>query len=197
MSEESEVTLAKLFFYKSFRDRGEYDAVYETGVAFTGHRPPKIGGYNRSHHLRQTVYDSLHTGILEAITDGYRFFFSGMALGVDQDALEIACDLRDKEPDKNIRCIAIIPFAGQESVWPEESQHTWRLLLDRADDIICLSPKYTGPNLLQKRNEWMVDHAHRILSIWDGSTGGTANCILYAQAVHREIYNLWPERKRL
>ena len=44
---------------------------------------------------------------------------------------------------------------------------------------------------MQKRNEWMADKATRIVALWDGSPGGTANCIAYASKIGRPIDNLW------
>jgi uncharacterized phage-like protein YoqJ len=46
---------------------------------------------------------------------------------------------------------------------------------------------------MQIRNEWMVDNAHIVLALWDGSSGGTGNCIKYAnrKSVNKPIINLW------
>ena len=46
---------------------------------------------------------------------------------------------------------------------------------------------------MQKRNEWIVDNSLRLLALWDGSKGGTANCVTYARYGRREIKNVWPE----
>jgi hypothetical protein len=45
---------------------------------------------------------------------------------------------------------------------------------------------------MQKRNEWMADNCDRLFALWDGSAGGTANCVAYAKRVGRETLNLWP-----
>ena len=37
----------------------------------------------------------------------------------------------------------------------------------------------------------MVDNCTHVLAMWDGSEGGTANCVKYAQAVNKPIINLW------
>jgi uncharacterized phage-like protein YoqJ len=36
---------------------------------------------------------------------------------------------------------------------------------------------------MQVRNEWMVDHCNDLLAVWDGSDGGTGNCVRYAQRI--------------
>lgn len=40
-------------------------------------------------------------------------------------------------------------------------------------------------------NEWMVDRAGRIAALWDGSWGGTFNCLNYARRRGVPIDNLW------
>jgi uncharacterized phage-like protein YoqJ len=44
--------------------------------------------------------------------------------------------------------------------------------------------------MLQKRNEWMVDHCDLLIAVWDGSEGGTANCVRYARHHERQIKRL-------
>jgi uncharacterized phage-like protein YoqJ len=45
---------------------------------------------------------------------------------------------------------------------------------------------------MQKRNEWMVDHADAVIAVWDGSPSGTANCIGYARKKRRPILVIDP-----
>ena len=45
---------------------------------------------------------------------------------------------------------------------------------------------------MQKRNEYMVDLADRVIAVWDGSKGGTANCVKYAEKVGKEIIRIEP-----
>ena len=37
------------------------------------------------------------------------------------------------------------------------------------------------PWCMNVRNHYMVDHSDRVLAVWDGSSGGTKNCIDYAK----------------
>lgn len=39
-----------------------------------------------------------------------------------------------------------------------------------------------SPEKMQRRNAWMVDHCDFLLACWDGSPGGTGNCMAYARA---------------
>lgn len=47
------------------------------------------------------------------------------------------------------------------------------------------------PKAMQIRNEWIVDRADRIIALWDGSFGGTHNCITYANKRKVPVDNLW------
>jgi uncharacterized phage-like protein YoqJ len=44
---------------------------------------------------------------------------------------------------------------------------------------------------MQRRNEWMVERADVILALWNGSSGGTANCVAYARQRGSRIVNVW------
>ena len=37
-----------------------------------------------------------------------------------------------------------------------------------------------------------VDNCDKIIGIWDGSKGGTGNCIKYAESVGKDIYYINP-----
>lgn len=111
-----------------------------------------------------------------------------MALGVDQWAFEEAQNL-------GIPIKAAVPFLGQENAWPESSQKYYRLLLAQLpeDHIIYVSPPGYAKWKMQVRNQWMVDNADMVLSVWDGSEGGTKNCIDYARKKSKIIANINPK----
>lgn len=148
-------------------------------VCGTGHRPNKVGGYSKEAFgkLERTAYNWLHTHRPDKV-------ISGMALGWDQ-ALAYAAYV------DGIPFIAAVPFTGQETAWPKESQDFFHMLLSKADEVVSVSEGGYAPWKMQVRNEWMVDHCDTVLALWDGSTGGTGNCIKYARKVDKEIVNLW------
>lgn len=82
---------------------------------------------------------------------------------------------------------AAVPFAGQESQWPAASQKLYRDLLAKAARVEVVSSGGYAASKMQRRNEWMVDHCDRLLAVWDGTPGGTANCIGYALAKRKPI----------
>ena len=154
-----------------------------TVVAFTGHRPNKIGGYDNY---------VLHSRIREAIIDKLRDrpisrAICGMALGVDQLAFE-ACLMC------SVPVVAAIPFAGQEARWPEHAQAYYRNLLWRASNVTVVSLGGYSAHKMQVRNEWMVDRAHELWAVWNGTSGGTANCIGYCRRKGKPVHNLWDPR---
>ncbi len=108
---------------------------------------------------------------------------SGMALGWDQ-AVAAACVAL------GIPFVAAVPFRGQENTWPAQARERYDRLLDAADEVTIVSSTEAA-DPMQVRNCWMVDRADAVLALWDGSWGGTFNCVTYARKVGRPITNLW------
>jgi uncharacterized phage-like protein YoqJ len=46
---------------------------------------------------------------------------------------------------------------------------------------------------MQKRNEWMTDNSKYIIAVWDGTKGGTGNCVNYGKKVNKLITSLHPK----
>ncbi len=153
-------------------------------IAFTGHRPNKLGGYNLPNptyiHVCQQIDKHLREFKPEKI-------ISGMALGVDQWAANIAIKLK-------IPFIAAVPFEGQEKKWPDSSQIIYQKLLSKAHDIVYTSESGYSSHKMQIRNMWMVDQCDLLIGIHDGTSGGTANCIAYAKTVGKEILIINPNK---
>jgi uncharacterized phage-like protein YoqJ len=151
-------------------------------VAGTGHRPNKLGGYGKDAQQRLIdlaidFFDS-HAG--EQVTE----VISGMALGWDMALAEAACQLE-------IPWTAAIPFEGQQLAWPRPSQEAYEKTLVFAKNIVYVCEPGYAAWKMQKRNEWMVDNCDAVLALWDGSDGGTGNCIKYANKINKPIINLW------
>lgn len=154
-------------------------------IAITGHRPNKLGN---DYDLVSPLIKSIKSEIVGILSKYYDIEFkqfpevtliTGMALGIDTLFAQIAIEL-------NIPFIAAIPFIGQERKWPSKSQKTYHYLLSKAYEVVNCAEKdtttiYEIPRLMQKRNEWMVNNCDVLISVWDGSNGGTANCTTYAQ----------------
>lgn len=147
-------------------------------IAGTGHRPDKLGGYSDDTFIalirlaRGWLHEHRPTKVI-----------SSMALGWDQALAHAALEER-------IYLIAAIPFEGQERRWPTRSQDAYNQLLDQVDETHIVS-EIPGTIAMHQRNNWMVDRADQMLALWDGSWGGTFNCVQYAIKRQRPIVNLW------
>lgn len=168
-------------------------------IAVTGHRPNKLGGnydinapFNK--RLRQIMKDFVEEKLKEA--NDTITMISGMALGVDTQWALAALELRAKYPGR-ILLEAAIPCLNQDKFWRKESKETYRYLIKEADIVTYVSKKEYAPYLMQRRNEYMVNKADILLAIWDGSQGGTANCIKYAQKVKKEIVFINPKEIKI
>lgn len=157
-------------------------------VAVTGHRPNKffkygVDAYEFHCPLRAWIRDQLKRWLLYLQPSAG---ISGMALGTDQDFAYVCCEV-------GLPFVAAVPCDGQDSQWPEESRHFYHELLSRAYQVANVTPGPYAVWKMQQRNEWMVDNCHKLLAVWDGSDGGTANCVMYAHRVHREVHSINPE----
>lgn len=149
-------------------------------VAVTGHRPNKLGGY-KPNPVQDRVRASIRKCIL-AYKEAYPdlVMITGMALGVDQWVAEICIDL-------GVPFWAAIPFAGQELAWPKPSQDHYRKLLAKAAEVTVVCEGGYELYKMQVRNEWMVDRCRELMAVWDGTQGGTGNCVNYAQKVQKPM----------
>lgn len=144
-------------------------------VSITGHRPEKIPD-------PQMVKDSLRMafGVLEADV-----VIQGMAAGVDLWSARVAF-----ESDIPFWCAK--PWFTHTA--REEDKDDYDSALKHAQKVVNVTDykKYPGPWVYQKRNEWMVDNGDLVIAVWDGSRGGTYNCVQYAKSVGRRIWMIDP-----
>lgn len=150
-------------------------------VAATGHRPNKLGGYG------EPVFEML-TSLATAYLESERpdKTISGMALGWDQAFALASSNLK-------IPFVAALPFEGQASPWPAYARAFYAALLGRAAEVVYVSNGRYAAWKMQTRNEWMVNHCDKIAALFDGSTGGTANCLDYAARCQKPVDNLWDQ----
>jgi len=157
-------------------------------VAITGHRPNKLGN---DYDLKSPLIDKIHLSILdtlESIDKELKIIpITGMALGIDTLYALIAIEL-------NLSFIAAIPCLNQESKWIEKSRKLYREIINNP---LCTVRYVTqgeyNQSCMQKRNEWMVDECDHLIAVWDGTSGGTANCVKYAQTQSKPIHRINPQ----
>lgn len=133
-----------------------------------------------------------------------------MALGVDTWAAETV--LKEKAISPQIRLVAAVPFAVQGSRWYPAQRTRWASILGRADQIYCTGQVVSyqtilalaqGPAqddagyLLNERNRFMVDMSDGVIAVWDGTTGGTGNCVAYARKMGKPICRIDPKTQKI
>ena len=150
-------------------------------LAATGHRPEKLGGYDEATYLELRGFALGYIQQRRPVK-----VISGMALGWDTAWAAAAVYA-------GVPFIAAVPFAGQESRWPGPSQARYHALLAKASEVVIVCPGGYSAQAMQRRNEWMVDRCDEVIALWDGSAGGTGNCVRYARKVGRPVVNLWNE----
>ena len=120
----------------------------EICCCFTGHRPEKLGmSENDAKALLKAALD-------KAISDGYRFFISGMARGIDMWAADLVLQAREQNPD--IHLICIIPYNGFEKSWGNSEKSAYNRIIEQADSVEFVLSHYSKSSF-QLRNIKMVD----------------------------------------
>lgn len=153
-------------------------------LAGTGHRPDKLPNKLTGYKIPNPTYDLIIAQTEELLLQlKPEKVISGMALGFDQYLVDVCIKL-------NIPFIAAVPFVGQERIWPKASQDRYNKLIKLAIEIKIVCDGEYHPDKLQTRNEWMVDNSDEIIACWNGSGGGTKNCIDYAKIQQKKIHYL-------
>ena len=114
-----------------------------------------------------------------------------MALGVDTVFALAVLELKGEGYDIKLRCA--IPCLNHSDNWFNQAdKDRYNRILQSADYVDIVTNQPYKPYLMQVRNEYMVNKSDLVLSVWDGSKGGTANCINYAKSKNKAIYNINP-----
>lgn len=162
-------------------------AVFER-VAVTGHRPQQLGAeWSLKGPYSDFIRGELKKCLLEYTP---KQAISGLALGVDQLFVQVALELK-------IPVLAAVPCLEQESKWPKASKDLYyELLSNPLVTQYVVTPTYYTSSVMQIRNEYMVDNCDLLLAVFNGTRGGTKNCIDYARCVGKQIEFIDPEAWR-
>ena len=121
-----------------------------------------------------------------------------MARGCDLYFAEAVLTLRDagELPDANLT--AMLPCPSQAARWDAKTLDRYRQILARCDEVRVLEAEYS-PGCMLRRNRAMVDAADVLLTVFDGSEGGTAATATPKGAAQRSCrfgseVSLWWER---
>ncbi len=145
---------------------------------FSGHRIQKLEWLaDFDHPFSCILRERIKEKILEKIDEGYTYFISGMALGVDMLCAQIILDLKKDYPNIQLECA--LPCADQTKYWPQSQCILHSEILSKADYIFTVNEHYhRGCNHM--RNQYMVKKSNALIAIWNGSDGGTKNTIMLA-----------------
>jgi uncharacterized phage-like protein YoqJ len=183
-------------------------------ISFTGHRPSNknLGGYDWNSNKNKKIMLRLLAaieGIVEELNESQEDneinFIGGGALGIDQMAIHIVETAIKDYYDLWITTEIAVPFKNQSVKWYNRTDVIrYEKQLEEADLVTYVDTldkyKIKGyeegkyyPAKMQKRNEYMVDKSDIVIAVWDGSNGGTGNCVKYARKLHKEIIIIDPK----
>lgn len=156
-------------------------------ICVTGHRPNKLYGYDLNNQKNVELKNTLKKLLVE---NDCTEAISGMALGVD--TLFALAVIELKEEGHNILLHCAIPCKNHSCKWIGESVVQYNDILSKADKVVVVSNEEYKPWLMQKRNEYMVDLSDMVIAVWDGSKGGTGNCVAYANKKNKTMIRINP-----
>ena len=146
--------------------------------AFTGHRPERLPwGADETDARCAALKTLLRRAVLRAYARGCRTFLCGMAL-------------TDAGQMPGAQLVAMVPCPSQPDAWPEPDRARYRALLDRCACVEVLEDSYTEGCML-RRNRAMVLRADLLITVFDGTPGGTAATVRFAKRHGVELLQLW------
>ena len=83
-----------------------------------------------------------------------------------------------------------LPCPSQTDRWSEADRARQTALLLRCTAVYMVEPRYS-PGCMLRRNQKMVDAAEALLTVYDGSPGGTGAAIDYAKKRGKPVIGLW------
>lgn len=158
-------------------------------ACFTGHRPNKLNGYEAEDNKK--LLWKIHNVCVDLIENKkVDTFINGLALGVDLWSAKIVVKLKEKYP--HIKLISAIPCRNHADKWGKKAKNLWQEVCDKSDEVVLVTDEEYKPYLMQVRNEYMVKNSDYVIGVWDGTKGGTRNCINFAEKQNKEIIRIIP-----
>ena len=157
---------------------------------FTGHRPDKLpwGDWEKAPAC-QDLKRRLNQAVESAYADGYRHFICGMARGCDQYFAEAVLAAK-ADGAQDAQLCALVPCPSQPDGWDEASVARYWALLAACDQLEVLEDHYS-PGCMLRRNREMLRRAQLLISVYDGTPGGTAATVRLAEELGITVLPLW------
>ena len=162
-------------------------------ASFTGHRPERLGGYDKANPKNRLAIAFLRDAVARLKKEGYTSFISGGALGTDQWAAEVVLE------DQELELVVAIPYKDYGSNWPPGrntpgSREVLADLCSKAKKVHVVCEGSYAPHKNHERNKWMADNSDTIVAVWDGGDkGGTASAIRNAKKQGKRIIRYNPK----
>ena len=152
-------------------------------IFVTGHRPDKLWGYNILTGKYEYLMNMFKQMLIEYKADEV---VDGMALGTDMVMALTVISLKKEGYDIKLHCA--IPCKNHKNIkWSARDKIIYDYILKHADVVKLVTNEKYSPYLMMVRNKYMVDISDCGIALWNGSNGGTANCVKYAQKVGKPL----------
>ncbi len=146
---------------------------------FTGHRPKSLPwGYNEKGNEYKQFIKRLKDALNTLINEGVGLFISGMAQGFDIIAAETIIELKKKHPTIKLECA--IPCLNQHVGWSKGYKERYKKVLEQADSVTYVSQCNYFTGCMRKRNRYMIEKSTHLIALYNGTKGGTAQTIEFA-----------------
>lgn len=168
------------------KNKKEKSTIKALKICFTGHRPKGLPwGYDETKESCILFKNVMFSIIEKAIINGYTYFISGMALGIDMICAEIVLELKKKY--KNVVLECAIPCINQEKQWPISAQERYKKILHKADIVHYVSKEEYLNSCMNDRNKYMVEQSDVVIAVWNGKPSGTGNTVKMAKLSGKKI----------
>ncbi|MBD5116650.1 MAG: DUF1273 domain-containing protein [Ruminococcaceae bacterium] len=139
-----------------------------------------FSGHRKLPQDQTEIRENLERAIISLIKQGVVFFGNGGAVGFD--ALAATTVLKLKKDYPHIKLVMVLPCSPEQQSlkWNDEQKKRYYEILEQADKVRELSPKYTNTCMLD-RNRHLVDNSAYLICYLRENKGGTFYTVNYAR----------------
>lgn len=155
---------------------------------FSGHRPEKLlGGADIHSEDTRRLLSMLKLVINQAVEQGYRYFITGMARGVDLWAAQMVVEIKQYNPE--IKLICAMPYKLHGSTFRGIDKWDFGTIREAADEVIYVNDSYTK-NCMLMRNRFMADNSSKLIAVVSNYRSGTGQTIRYAKSIGLDVHTI-------